>query len=141
MRYSCWSNILELRLIGVRLGEHNFRTERDCEKANELEVVCAERYQDFSIEKTHFHPEFSRGKLQNDIALVRLNNDADFRPQNVRPICMPIGSAAILSQKKVNTIIKYGRVLELFNYFHHRINWFSCLGNSNRLGYNWTWIT
>lgn len=108
-------NILELRLIGVRLGEHDFRTERDCEKeADEFEVVCAEKYQDFGIERTHFHPEFSRGKLQNDIALVRLNNDADFRPQNVRPICMPIGSAAILSQKKVNTIIKYGRILELF---------------------------
>lgn len=97
-----------LKLIGVRLGEHDLSTERDCDKdADGFEVVCAERYQDFDIENVHFHPEFSSLKLQNDIALLRLNRDADFRPQNVRPICMPIGSAAKLSQKKL-TVTGWG---------------------------------
>lgn len=80
-------------------------TERDCDKeADGLEVVCAERYQDFGIESVHFHPEYSRTKLHNDIALLRFDGNADFRPQNVRPICMPIGTAATLMQKKVHTI-------------------------------------
>lgn len=97
-----------LSLIGVRLGDHNLATERDCDKeADGLEVVCAERYQDFGIESTHFHPEYSRAKLHNDIALLRLNGDADFRPQNVRPVCMPIGSAVNMSKKKV-TITGWG---------------------------------
>ncbi|CAD1478804.1 unnamed protein product, partial [Heterotrigona itama] len=91
-----------LKLIRVRLGEHDLSTERDCDRdADGLEVVCAEKYQDIDIEDVHFHPEFSSSKFKNDIALLRLNRDADFRPQNVRPICMPIGSAAKFIQKKV----------------------------------------
>ncbi|XP_050590762.1 uncharacterized protein LOC126922324 [Bombus affinis] len=92
----------DFTLIGVRLGEHNLNTERDCDKDEDgIEIVCAERYQDIGIESTHFHPQYSRAKLQNDIGLLRLDQDADFRPQNVRPICMPIGSAATLTRKKV----------------------------------------
>lgn len=92
----------DFTLIGVRLGEHNLNTERDCDKDEDgIEIVCAERYQDIGIESTHFHPRYTRARLQNDIGLLRLNQDADFRPQNVRPICMPIGSAATLTRKKV----------------------------------------
>lgn len=95
-------------LIGVRLGEHDISTERDCDKdADGLEVVCAERYQDFGIESIHFHPEYTRAKLQNDIALLRLSGNVDFRPQNVRPICLPLGSALTISQKKV-TVTGWG---------------------------------
>ncbi|CAK9822834.1 Serine protease easter [Anthophora retusa] len=91
-----------LELIGVRLGEHDLSTERDCDKdADGLEVVCAERYQDFGIERVHYHPEFSRARLINDIALIRLNANADLRPQSVRPICLPVGEAANLTRKKV----------------------------------------
>lgn len=101
-------NILDFTLIGVRLGEHNLNTERDCDKDEDgIEIVCAERYQDIGIESTHFHPRYTRARLQNDIGLLRLDQDADFRPQNVRPICMPIGSAATLTRKKVNAIVKH----------------------------------
>ncbi|XP_017755231.1 PREDICTED: uncharacterized protein LOC108547293 [Eufriesea mexicana] len=94
-----------IKLIGVRLGEHNLSTERDCDKdANGLELACAPRYQDFGIESTHFHPKYSN--FQNDIALLRLNGDADF-VQNVRPICLPIGSSNILNQTKV-TVTGWG---------------------------------
>lgn len=91
-----------LTLIGVRLGEHDLRTERDCDKGGDgLEVTCAQKYQDFEIESTHPHPEYSRGKLQNDIALIRLSRKADLTPQSVRPICLPIGMAVTPSQKNV----------------------------------------
>lgn len=117
-----------MKLIGVRLGEHDLSTERDCDRdADGLEVVCAERYQDFDIENIHFHPGFSPLKLQNDIALLRLNRDADFGPQNVRPICMPIGSAANLIQKKVNTVVKYEHFFKLFFnhiYYQYYVLWY-----------------
>lgn len=92
----------DMKLEGVRLGDHDVSTERDCDKeADDLEVVCAEKYQDFGIESVHFHSNYTRAKLQNDIALIRLNRDANLRPQSVRPICMPIGSAATLTKTKV----------------------------------------
>ncbi|XP_076392709.1 uncharacterized protein LOC100882895 [Megachile rotundata] len=92
----------DMRLVGVRLGEHDFSTERDCDKeADGVEVVCAEKYQDFGIESVHSHSRYLRDKLQNDIALIRLDRDADLRPESVRPICMPIGTAATLTKTKV----------------------------------------
>lgn len=114
-------NILDFTLIGVRLGEHNLNTERDCDKDEDgIEIVCAERYQDIGIESTHFHPRYTRARLQNDIGLLRLDQDADFRPQNVRPICMPIGSAATLTRKKVNAIVKHEYLSMSLFFFSNR---------------------
>ncbi|XP_076762225.1 serine protease ea-like isoform X1 [Xylocopa sonorina] len=97
-----------LRLIGIRLGEHDLSTERDCDKDEEgIEIICAERYQDIGIESTHVHPEFSNKKLQNDIALIRLDGDADLRPPTVRPICMPIGLPANMTLKRA-TVTGWG---------------------------------
>ncbi|XP_018301490.1 serine protease easter-like, partial [Mycetomoellerius zeteki] len=63
-----------LRLIGVRVGDHDISKERDCDTDSQgREIVCAERYQDFGVESFQFHPEYTRTKLQNDIALIRLN--------------------------------------------------------------------
>lgn len=84
----------------MRIGEHDISTERDCDKdENGIEVACAERYQDFGIENTYVHPGYTKTKLQNDIALIRLNGDADFRSRNVKPICLPIESPIILPRK------------------------------------------
>ncbi|KYM76560.1 Serine protease easter [Atta colombica] len=90
-----------LRLIGVRVGDHDLSKERDCDTNNKgFEVVCAERYQDFGVESVQFHPEYTRTKLQNDIALIRLNNTVDFRPRNVKPVCLPFGTATALNHNK-----------------------------------------
>lgn len=84
------------------MGDHDISKERDCDRdENGLEIQCAEKYQDFGIESAHFHPEYTRRKLQNDIALIRLNSSVDFRPFNARPICLPFGTATRLTQKKV----------------------------------------
>lgn len=81
------------RLSSIRVGEHDISTERDCSKdENGIELACAEQYQDIDIESVQFHPEYSRLKLVNDIALVRLSSDANFRPKNVKPICLPLRS-------------------------------------------------
>lgn len=92
-----------LVLTGVRLGDHDISKERDCDKDDDgLEVVCAERYQDFGVESSYYHPNYSKTALHDDIALIRLDKDADLRPASVRPICLPIGIAATITQKKVN---------------------------------------
>lgn len=96
------------RLIGVRIGEHDLSTERDCNKDEEgLEVYCAERYQDFGLESVYFHPDYTPRLAQNDIALLRLNGDADFRPKNVRPVCLPVGFNSTMPRKKM-TVTGWG---------------------------------
>lgn len=91
-----------IRLSGVRVGDHDISKERDCDlDENGLEVLCGERYQDFGIESYHFHPGYTRRKLQNDIALIRLNGTIDFRPLNSKPICLPYGTAMRINSKKV----------------------------------------
>ncbi|XP_070152531.1 ovochymase [Polyergus mexicanus] len=88
-------------LIGVRVGDHDISKERDCDyDENGLEVQCAERYQDFGVESFYYHPDYTRTKLQNDIALIKLNSSIDFRPLNVKPICLPLGSTALTIPKK-----------------------------------------
>ncbi|XP_050460002.1 melanization protease 1-like [Cataglyphis hispanica] len=88
-------------LIGVRVGDHDISKERDCDyDENGLEIQCAERYQDFGVESFYYHPDYTRTKLQNDIALIKLNGSIDFRPLNVKPICLPLGPAALMIPKK-----------------------------------------
>ncbi|XP_012231040.1 CLIP domain-containing serine protease HP8-like [Linepithema humile] len=90
-----------LRLIGVRVGDHDISKERDCDRDESgLELECAERYQDFGVESVHYHPDYTTSKLQNDIAIIRLNSSVDFRPLNVKSICLPYGTAAKLNQKR-----------------------------------------
>ncbi|GAB1869856.1 CLIP domain-containing serine protease [Camponotus japonicus] len=93
----------EIRSVkGVRVGDHDISKERDCDyDESGLEVACAERYQDFAVESLYFHPDYTRTKLQNDIAIIKLNGSIDFRPLSVKPICLPFGSAARLDQKKM----------------------------------------
>lgn len=93
-----------LTLLGVRLGDHDVTTERDCDRDEDgIEIACAEKYQDFEIESSHYHPEYSKTTFRNDIALIRLKGDVNLRPRNVRPICLPIGPPVPLPQKVVVT--------------------------------------
>lgn len=77
-------------MIGVRIGDHDTSTKRDCDKdENGQDIECAEPYQEFGVESVHYHPDYSRTLLHNDIALIRLNSTIDFRPLNVKSICLP----------------------------------------------------
>ncbi|XP_053998004.1 CLIP domain-containing serine protease B4-like [Hylaeus anthracinus] len=97
-----------VRVVGVRLGEHDLDSERDCDRDETgREIVCADPPQNIDLESVHTHPGFSVSQMRNDIALLRLNRNADFAPLNVRPICMPLGTAALFNQKKV-TVTGWG---------------------------------
>ncbi|CAD6244871.1 GSCOCT00013511001.2-RA-CDS [Cotesia congregata] len=79
-------------LFGVRVGEHDWSTKRDCDvDKNGLEIMCSDdSYQDFLVQSTKFHPDFKLSTLRNDIGLIRLHKNIDFLPINAKPICLPI---------------------------------------------------
>nr|CAH7731242.1 unnamed protein product [Callosobruchus chinensis] len=79
--------ILNSTIVGVRLGEYNLSTEKDCEPNGDY---CAPPTQDFYIEKIIGHPDYNSRTLDNDIALVKLATPANFSYANVQPICLPI---------------------------------------------------
>lgn len=89
-----------LELSGVRIGEHDISREIDCDGMGEGKI-CADKYEDFLIESFLIHSEYDKMKRKNDIALIRLNGEADFTRSNVKPICLPIGDAALQELKKV----------------------------------------
>lgn len=88
-----------MELFGVRLGEHNVNKEIDCDEHKGVKIVCAEKYQDYSYESFHVHSEFNKKKHWNDIALIRIDGEADFKRKNVKPICLPVGDVATLKFK------------------------------------------
>ena len=96
--------ITAMILHGVRVGEHNIKTTKDCDYDNGVIEDCAEKHQDFLTEKVIFHPNYSNVTHHNDIALIRLSRDIDFKPPNAKPICLPIGGFSKITSKKVNLL-------------------------------------
>ncbi|XP_049960411.1 CLIP domain-containing serine protease HP8-like [Schistocerca serialis cubense] len=76
-------NLNRYKLVSVRLGEWDQRTDVDCDGD-----FCVPPAQDFGIEQSIPHPEYTP-KLSNDIALLRLDRDAPYSPF-ITPICLPV---------------------------------------------------
>ncbi|CAF4799373.1 unnamed protein product [Pieris macdunnoughi] len=78
------------KLAGVRVGEFNIE-KIDCTLDNS---ICEDSVQNFSIEECIPHERYlSNGEKKRpsfDIALVRLDGEIDFSPDNVAPICLPL---------------------------------------------------
>lgn len=70
----------------VVLGEHNTQTVTDCDK----DGYCTEPVQIIPVESIISHPQYNRRQYINDIGLLRLQYEADFTPDSVRPICLPL---------------------------------------------------
>ncbi|XP_077300206.1 CLIP domain-containing serine protease HP8-like isoform X2 [Arctopsyche grandis] len=84
----CVTDLRNLILAGVRVGEHSLDTEEDCE-GPDYDKLCASPPQDFLIESVFIHPQYNVPRLQNDIALIKLG-PIDFSKNNVIPICLPV---------------------------------------------------
>ncbi|XP_075983215.1 phenoloxidase-activating factor 1-like isoform X2 [Anticarsia gemmatalis] len=70
-------------LSKIRIGEHNSKTNPDCELS-----VCAPPVQDRGIKKILSHPDFNKPAFHNDLAIIEL--DAPVILNNfVAPICLP----------------------------------------------------
>ncbi|GJQ76777.1 hypothetical protein Trydic_g15617 [Trypoxylus dichotomus] len=98
----------QYKLIAVRLGEHNFDTDPDCEVG--LSTDCADPPQDFevSIDDAIVHPGYSTATLQNDIALIRLRQPANTTVYSVGPVCLPLTESEKLFHVRNYTVIGWG---------------------------------
>lgn len=79
----------------VRLGEHDIRTDIDCNKNGD---ECT-THVDVDIEVIYVHKDFNLRLMKNDIALVRLSREVEFT-DHIQPICLP-SSLASYDHKKL----------------------------------------
>ncbi|XP_044265436.1 uncharacterized protein LOC123011851 [Tribolium madens] len=79
-------------LIGVRVGDHNIQTQKDCELTSEGDLVCAPPYQDLSIEEIIPHPSYDTALHTNDVGLLRVTR-MNLSLENTRPVCLPLDKA------------------------------------------------
>lgn len=80
-------------LTGVRLGDWNIATERDCDNSFVGEPICSDPPVDVAIAEKIPHESYNpQSKDQhNDIALLRLARSVQFTAY-IKPICLPVAS-------------------------------------------------
>ncbi|KAF2881088.1 hypothetical protein ILUMI_25090 [Ignelater luminosus] len=81
---------LEIHLDGVRLGEWRISTTTDCEEGKAS--ICTDPVVDLKIEEGIVHPQYSRRKFKNNIALLRLERNIEYT-DFIQPICLPVSES------------------------------------------------
>lgn len=81
------------KIVGVRLGEHDLRSDPDCEEEGPYKL-CADPHQDLQIEQIIVHEDYNATRKDhwNDIALIRLERNVIFS-EYINPICLPVEEA------------------------------------------------
>ncbi|XP_013102920.1 serine protease easter isoform X3 [Stomoxys calcitrans] len=76
---------------GIRLGEWDRTTTRDCETSVNNRLECADPHLDVAIEEIVSHPGYNSRDTNrwNDIALIRLSREVAYT-DFVSPVCLPI---------------------------------------------------
>lgn len=69
----------------VRLGEHDTQEDLDCN----TDLEQCSKAEDYTIEKVITHEKYNPNTKQNDITLIKVNKDIDFRTYFIRPVCLP----------------------------------------------------
>lgn len=72
---------------------------QDCDS----DGYCADPIQVIPVEQIIAHPQYNKRQYTNDIGLLRLQWDANFNPDSVRPICLPL---TIEQQSKTLTSLR-----------------------------------
>ncbi|XP_036333586.1 serine protease grass-like [Rhagoletis pomonella] len=73
------------KLVGVRLGEHDLRTDIDCAS----DTLCLPEAEDFEIAQIIKHPSYNQPYMTHDVALLKLDRKVKFKV-HIKPICLPI---------------------------------------------------
>lgn len=79
--------------FSVRLGEHTISTPVDCDNPDNPTNCHVDNppFQDIEVDKSIVHQNYSNSEKINDIALVRLKQNAVFKNiRHVETICLPI---------------------------------------------------
>lgn len=76
----------------MRLGEYNTSSVVDCDI--NWPDDCAEPVQDIAVKSFVAHPKYDRVNTLNDIGLVQMDQAANFRHNNIKPICLPFSTEA-----------------------------------------------
>merc|ERR1719350_679706 len=74
------TNIFLLRLLKIRVGEY------DASGFNPPETA---QHEEYTIVRLLKHPQFSAGRLSNDIAILYTDRDINLNKPNVNTACLP----------------------------------------------------
>lgn len=98
----CITNLSNLKLVGVRVGEYNISSTEDCETPKDGDKYCAPPVQDIAVGEAIPHPGYNASIFINDIGLIRLASAMDTSVDSVKPICLPT-SGPVRNLNFVNT--------------------------------------
>nr|XP_016940452.2 serine protease grass isoform X2 [Drosophila suzukii] len=73
----------------VRLGEHDIRTDPDCQGHN-----CSPRFEEYGIDVAAKHGFYNNDSLLHDIGLVKVNRTINFNI-HIQPICLGLNPASV----------------------------------------------
>ncbi|KAI8044898.1 serine protease 7 [Drosophila gunungcola] len=94
------------KLVSVRLGEHDTRTDHDCQGR-----ICAPGVITVPIEEKFSHESYYAGSnnFLHDIAIIRLAHEVAYSP-TIRPICLPstVGGVTLRPGQQL-TVAGWGR--------------------------------
>nr|XP_032521671.1 melanization protease 1-like [Danaus plexippus plexippus] len=79
----CVVSSIEAKLVKIRMGEYDIRTNPDCQFNK-----CAPPVQDRGIKTIISHPNFNKPAFHNDIAIIVLDEPVEMNDY-VIPICLP----------------------------------------------------
>ncbi|CAO1379498.1 unnamed protein product [Diamesa hyperborea] len=106
------------RVTGVRLGEWNLATKRDCDDTFDPPYCHSTPHRDIEVEESFPHEDYyphSRNQ-HNDIALLRLSEKIEKFTKFIKPICLPLEESVRnfdLTNKMMN-VTGWGRTLTTF---------------------------
>ncbi|XP_058467759.1 CLIP domain-containing serine protease B9-like isoform X2 [Malaya genurostris] len=93
------------RLVYVRLGEYDTRTDPDCDEY----MDCAPPFTRYGVEEYTIHPNFTRMvRSGNDIGLLRLNRNVQFNNDDIMPICLPFSNSLVRFDPSLYWITGWG---------------------------------
>lgn len=103
------------RLIGVRLGEWNLRTDPDCDDSLVNEATCNNPFVDAAVEAVIVHEKYLPQSFNqhNDIALIRMTQRVIYN-EFIKPICLPFEKSENLVGQSV-TVAGFGKTETAFS--------------------------